>query len=141
VYANWDRLGNISAAVNYLQLIKKQVTKSLKTNYQGSTHTDADTWASVWKVANKSLELLLQDKMPDRDIHVAAKSTVNLRAHGRQKFESSSLATFSKKVHEIKSGQIPTPEDDELPPAQLELDLDNDNGDSENVEERDIIST
>ena len=137
MYANWDRLGNISAAVNYLQLIKKQVTKSLKTNYQGNTHKDADTRALVWKVADKSHELRLQERMPDRDI--AAKPTADLRALGRQKFESSSLSTFNKKLLEIKSGQKPTSEDDELPPAQFEIDLDNENG--ENIEDDVVLTT
>jgi hypothetical protein len=135
VYANWDRLGNISAAVNYLQLIKKQVTKSLKTNYQGNTHKNADTRALVWRIADKALELLLQKEIPDRD--VPAKTSVNIRAFGQQKFESSSLATFNKKILEIKSGQKPTPEVDELSPVRLEMDPDND--DRENGMEDEII--
>lgn len=134
MYANWDRLGNISAAVNYLQLIKKQVKKSLKTNYQGNTHKDADTRALVWKVADKARELQLQERIPDRD--VAAKPTPDLRALGQQKFESSSLATFNKKLLEIKSGQKPTLEDDELPPARLEIDLDED---GESMEDHDTF--
>jgi hypothetical protein len=101
-------------------------------NYQGNTHKEADTRMLVWRIADKARELQLQQKISDRD--VVAKSTLDLRAVGRQKFESSSLATFNKKLDEIKAGQKTTPEDDELPPVQLEFDLDGEdgeNGDSE----------
>jgi hypothetical protein len=60
IYLNWDRLGNIAAGINYLQLVKKRVMASLKSGYQGSTHTDVNTASLVWHVANKARELGLQ---------------------------------------------------------------------------------
>ncbi|KAF8265909.1 hypothetical protein EI94DRAFT_1587312, partial [Lactarius quietus] len=48
IYSNWDCLSNILAGINYLQLVKKQVTNLLKSGYQGSTHKDVDTSGLVW---------------------------------------------------------------------------------------------
>ncbi|KAF8267863.1 hypothetical protein EI94DRAFT_1579754, partial [Lactarius quietus] len=67
IYSNWDHLGNIAAGIGYLQLVKKQVTKSLKSGYQGSTHTAVDTSALVWQIVNKTSELKLQIIIPNRD--------------------------------------------------------------------------
>ena len=56
MYSNWERLGNISASINYLMLIKKQVARSLQVSYQGSTHTAADGSALVWRIANHAAD-------------------------------------------------------------------------------------
>ncbi|KAF8263752.1 hypothetical protein EI94DRAFT_1772848 [Lactarius quietus] len=48
IYSNWDRLGNIAAGINYLQLVKKRVTNSLRSGYRGTTHTDVDTSGLIW---------------------------------------------------------------------------------------------
>ena len=48
IYSNWDCLGNIAAGINYLQLVKKQVTKSLMSGYRGSTHTVINMSVLVW---------------------------------------------------------------------------------------------
>jgi len=66
IYSNWDRLGNIAAGVEYLQNVKKQVSKSVKSGYQGKTHTVVDTSMLVWRIANKARELQLQVKKADR---------------------------------------------------------------------------
>ncbi|KAF8223885.1 hypothetical protein L208DRAFT_1411209, partial [Tricholoma matsutake] len=57
IYANWERLGDISAAVNYLQLIKTKVARLMRANYQGSTHRTVDTSQLVWHIANKAHKL------------------------------------------------------------------------------------
>ncbi|KAH8986497.1 hypothetical protein EDB92DRAFT_1818309 [Lactarius akahatsu] len=85
IYSNWDRLGNIAAGLNYLQLVKKQVTKSLKSGYRGSTHTDVDTSALVWRIANKAI--------------------VDILTTGYRKFQTLSLATFNKKVANMRQGK------------------------------------
>lgn len=101
IYSNWDRLGNISAGINYLQLVKKQVTTSLKSGYRGSTHTNVDTSALVWWVANKSAELKLQCKVKRREGNSTAQPRVDILTHGFRKFQSSSLATFNKKLEDM----------------------------------------
>jgi len=56
----WDRLGNISAAVDYLKKIKKQVAQAMSASYQSITHTTPDTSHLVWRVADKVREEGLQ---------------------------------------------------------------------------------
>lgn len=114
IYANWDRLGNISACVNHLQSIKKQVCKSVKASYQGSTHSDSDTSILVWRIANKTCELKLQIKLTERNVIKEVKPITDLRNTGRQKFESASLATFNKKIQELKAGNSGEREIDDI---------------------------
>ncbi|KAH8976416.1 hypothetical protein EDB92DRAFT_1931399, partial [Lactarius akahatsu] len=101
IYSNWDRLGNIAAGINYLQLIKKRVTRSLGSGYQGSTHTDVDTSSLVWRVAGKSRELELQCASVDQEANSGCKAVSDVIANGYKKFESSSLATFNKKIADL----------------------------------------
>lgn len=115
IYSNWDRLGNISAAVNHLQQIKKQVAKSMKTGYQGTTHKAADVHELVLRIADKALELQLQKHVKNCDGQAAVKPVPDLRASGRQKFSSSSLATFNKKMKDLIGGKVPAAESDTLP--------------------------
>lgn len=126
IYSNWDRLGNISAAVNHLQRIKKQVTRSMRATYQGSTHTVCKTDGLVWRIAGKARQLRLQEYVPNRDGQAPAKAVPDLRATGREKFASSSLATFNKKMHEMIAGKAASLEDDEMPSVDLNMDS-NDN--------------
>ncbi|KAG2005990.1 hypothetical protein CC2G_002349 [Coprinopsis cinerea AmutBmut pab1-1] len=65
LYSNWNRLGNISASVNYLMLIKKQVARSLRIGYHGSTHTTPDVSKLVWRVANHAHDRRLQVRVPN----------------------------------------------------------------------------
>jgi hypothetical protein len=119
IYSNWDRLGNIAAGINYLQLIKKRVTRSLGSGYQGSTHTDVDTSALVWRIAHKSRELGLQCATIDREANTNCKAVTDVIAHGHQKFEASSLATFNKKIADMKQGIPLQMEIDEIAPCQV----------------------
>ncbi|KAH9010955.1 hypothetical protein EDB83DRAFT_2234175, partial [Lactarius deliciosus] len=119
IYLNWDQLSNISAGINYLQLVKKQVTKSLKSGYQGSTHTDVDTSALVWRIANKARELELQTTIDNLTSHPVA----DIFTTGFKKFQTSSLATFNKKLADMRQGS-PGPnhwqsEVDEIAPCQV----------------------
>jgi hypothetical protein len=122
IYANWDRLGNISAAVNHLQLIKKQVSKSMRAGYQGTTHKDVDTSMLVWRIANKARELKLQESVANREGLTRLKATPDLRVIGYQKFINSSLATFNKKLENMKQGKTSLIEDDEIAPLALTTD-------------------
>jgi hypothetical protein len=121
MYANWDRLGNISAAINHLQSIKKQVFESMQTSYHGSTHTKADTSNLVWRIANKAQELHLQREIVGRANSSHTKATPDLRALGRQKFRSSSMATFNKKIEEYKQGLPVSHEVDEISTANFDV--------------------
>ena len=113
IYANWDQLGNISACVNHLQTIKRQVSKSVKASYQGLTHSDADTSTLVWRIANKACELKLQIELTERNV-LQIKPITDLRNIGRQKFESASLATFNKKIQDLKAGNAGEGEADDI---------------------------
>lgn len=122
MYANWDRLGNISAAINHLQSIKKQVFQSMQTSYHGSTHTKADTSNLVWRIANKAQEVHLQREIVARENAGSLTKVVpDLRALGRQKFKSSSLATFNKKIEEYKQGLPVSHEVDEISMANFDV--------------------
>ncbi|KAI9463685.1 hypothetical protein BJY52DRAFT_1103651, partial [Lactarius psammicola] len=104
IYSNWDRLGNIAAGINYIQLVKKQVTNSLKSGYRGSTHTDVDTSALVWRIASKAKELELQSMIANREANLSAHPVVDLLTVGFRKFHTSSLATFNKKLADMRQG-------------------------------------
>jgi hypothetical protein len=122
MYANWDRLGNISAAINHLQNIKKQVFESMQTSYHGSTHTKADTSNLGWRIANKAQEFHLQHEIVAREnagSHTKVKP--DIRALGRQKFRSSSLAPFNKKVEGYKQGLPVSLEVDEISMANFDV--------------------
>ncbi|KAH9174560.1 hypothetical protein EDB89DRAFT_2067508 [Lactarius sanguifluus] len=124
IYSNWDRLGNIAAGINYLQLVKKRVTNSLRSGYRGSTHTDVDTSALVWRIANKANELGLQSVITDRDANSDARSVVDILSTGFKKFRTSSLATFNKKLADRGQGSLDQPEADEITPCQVVEDED-----------------
>lgn len=126
IYSNWDRLGNIAAGINHLQLVKKQVAKSLRSGYQGSTHTDVDTSALIWRIANKAKELELQILVPGCDCDSSAKPVADIYTNGFRKFQSSSLATFNKKLEDMRQGSPTQPEVDEIPPCQVMEGVDND---------------
>ncbi|KIJ06386.1 hypothetical protein PAXINDRAFT_45026, partial [Paxillus involutus ATCC 200175] len=98
VYASWDRLGDISAAVDLLQHVRKQVGHAMGIAYHGITHTTPDNSASISKVAHKVNELALHRFTLDRDGNGSIKPVINTLASGEQKLKSSTLATFNKKV-------------------------------------------
>ncbi|KAH9051615.1 hypothetical protein EDB83DRAFT_2226099, partial [Lactarius deliciosus] len=128
IYSNWDRLGNIAAAINYLQLVKKRVTNSLRSGYRGSTHMDINTSALVWWITNKADELGLQSVIADCDINSDARSVVDIFTTGFRKFQTSSLATFNKKIADRAKGSPdqPGPEADKITPCQVVEDGDTD---------------
>jgi len=128
IYSNWDRLGNIAAGIEYLQNIKKRVSKSVKAGYQGTTHTAVDTSALVWRISNKARELQLQTQNSDRNDNEDMKAVKDLQLTGYEMFSRNSLATFNKKITNMKEG-LETPdsdnviEADEMAPVNLELNL------------------
>ncbi|PPQ81298.1 hypothetical protein CVT24_009900 [Panaeolus cyanescens] len=114
IYSNWDRLGNISAAINYIQLVKKQVTRSVRASYRGSSHKGVDTSALVWRIAGKAKQLKLQEQVVGREDNKLAKSVIDLQAVGYRKFETASLATFNAKIADMQTGLPITLDVDEI---------------------------
>ena len=89
--------------------------------YKGKTHTTPDTSHLVWKVANNVKELKLlsfqlhRERYPNSD----AKSVTNLLDEGENKFRSSSLKTFNKKIQALNQGFAAEDEIDELGAAEF----------------------
>lgn len=134
IHSNWDRLGNIAAGVHYLQMIKKQVTASIKAGYQGSTHTAVDTSVLVWRIANKARDLELQKRIDNREGNKWMKVVVDVQAVGYKKLGSSSLGTFNKKISAMKEGHPTNMEIDELPSCKLVVfagEVDDETGENE----------
>jgi hypothetical protein len=140
VYSHWDRLGNISAAINHLQAIKKQVSRSVKAGYQRLNHTAQNTSVLVWRVADKAQELKFQTKLADRPENKNIKPLTNLVEVGYKKFESSSLAAFNKKIADSKVGVLTIQEADDIVPMVFTLNSNDDSYDGDNDRE-DLDST
>lgn len=86
----------------------------MHTNYQGLTHKDRDTSKLPWLIADKVRDLQLQDEVTDRD-QLCTHIIPDLRASGREKFSSSSLSTYNKKMEELKKGRPVTDKEDTIP--------------------------
>ncbi|KII89519.1 hypothetical protein PLICRDRAFT_109156, partial [Plicaturopsis crispa FD-325 SS-3] len=122
MYGSWERLGDISAAINHIQRVKKQVGSALGAKYHGRSHTTPDTSASVWKVFHKVQELNLLKFDADRDGNDATKATVDILKSGEQKLKSSTLGTFNKKLKAFHTGvSIDDNETDELPAVAINV--------------------
>jgi len=134
LYASWERLGDISAGVDHLQKIKKEIGEALG-GYKGKTHTTPDISDLVWKVANdvREAELLIFKVHRDRYPNDCATPVVNILAKGEQKLKSSSLKTFNSKIRILKSGHFVDEEVDDIPVADyaeriVTEDADNEDG-------------
>ncbi|KAJ6536232.1 hypothetical protein B0H19DRAFT_383293 [Mycena capillaripes] len=108
VYGGWDRLANISAAIDVLDSIKTSIAASLGASYNGTGHKDVDTSDLVWRVARKACELNLNIPQVGRE----GKATPDLLVVGEAFLKSSTLATFNKKRRELFNGIISTSEED-----------------------------
>ena len=119
--STWDRLGNISAAIDYLNKIKKKVSATLSSSYQRSSHTVPDTSHLVWRVADKIQDESLQVFIQNRPGNAKVKAVVDILATGEAKLKSSSLSSFNKKISAMANGCAYSDEDDTIPPAQLSI--------------------
>lgn len=127
MYGSWDRLANISASIDILDHIHEKVSTSLTDSYRGTTHTDPDTSDLVWRVANKAKELNLSKFQKGREGNDLMKPTVDILAAGERLLKSSTLATFNKKVRSLVSGIVIDEEIDDIPPMDLDVNLQHDN--------------
>jgi len=117
--STWDRLGDISAVIDYLNKIKKKVSSTLRPAYQGSNHKPPDTSQLVWRIADKVRDDKLHIFKESRDGNAKIKAVVNILATGEAKLKSSSLASFNKKVCAMVNGRAYEHEEDTMPQVQL----------------------
>jgi hypothetical protein len=122
LHASWDRLGDASAVVDYVQKVKKCVGTALGTSHRGSKHTTPDTSNLVWRVADKVKNLNLQTFRHSREGNEDAKPFVDILLEGEKKLKSASLKTFNKKVHQYLAGESVEAEVDVLPLCALRTD-------------------
>ena len=121
IYASWDHLGDISASVDLLQHVQKQVAKSLDTAHHGITHITPDTSASVYKVAHKVGELRLHTFTPSRGENNKIRPVINTLALGEHKLKSATLTTFNRKVKAMMAGEGLEAEVDDIPQVDFNL--------------------
>ena len=96
------------------------MTKSLGTSYQGSTHKNAPAIVLVIRIADHVQELEFQHELQSRR-NVQSKTAPNLHRVGYRKFETSSLATYNKKMEELKMGRgFDADETDDISPADFQ---------------------
>ncbi|KAF7324360.1 hypothetical protein MSAN_02522500 [Mycena sanguinolenta] len=108
VYGSWDRLANISAAIDVLGSVKTNMAASMGASYNGIGHKDVDTSDLVWRVASKARELKLNVAQKNRE----GKPTPDLLVVGETVLKSSTLSTFNKKRRELLKGIISVTEED-----------------------------
>ena len=121
VYAGWDRLGDISAAVDLLLQTWKKVAEDIEIDYHGITHITPDNSASINKIAYKVEELTFHQYRLDRDLdgHSQIRPVIDTLATGEKKLQSSTLSTFHKKVQGMMVGEVFKAEEDEIPHADF----------------------
>lgn len=119
--STWDQLGDISAAIDYLNKIKKKVSSALSSSYQRSTHTAPDTSHLVWRVADKIRDEELQEFRENRVGNSKVKAVVDVLGNGEAKLKSSSLASFNKKISAMVKGHVYDDEQDAIPQTQLSI--------------------
>ena len=105
------------------------MTNSLRSGYQGTTHSDVDTSSLVWKIADKSNELELQSIVPERDTNATVRPVTDIFSVGFDKFHTTSLAAFNKKLADVRQGDSIQPEVDEIAPCQMDVGVDADDVD------------
>ncbi|KAK7013155.1 hypothetical protein R3P38DRAFT_2640298 [Favolaschia claudopus] len=117
MYGSWDRLADISAAIDVIDSVKKNAAMSLGASYQGSSHKTVDTSHLVWRVAHKARELSLNTFLATRDNN--SKPSVDILSAGEAVLKSASLATFNKNRRALLKGIMMEEEKDDLPAMNL----------------------
>lgn len=115
IYASWDRLGEVSAAIVELQDVKKHFGNMLDTSYKTATKTPADVAPLVWRIADTVGDLHIQEyKYHRHGSNLIPQAAPDLLASGWGKLASSTLRTFNKKMRGIIDGTGFDKEIDEL---------------------------
>lgn len=107
-------MGDVSACLNEIDLVKVKVPEVLHVPYSGKSHTTPDTSHLSWKVADKVQKLNLLTYTPNREGNEFGKLTVDLLLEGEKKLRSASIRTFNKKIANRKEGKSTVDEVDEL---------------------------
>ncbi|KAJ7658414.1 hypothetical protein B0H17DRAFT_1145634 [Mycena rosella] len=121
LYANWERLADISAAINVIDSVKKSIAMSLDTSYSGTGHKTPDTSSLVWRIAGKARELGLNTFDARRENNCVVKASVVILSMGEAVLKSASLATFNKNRHDLLKGLEVKEERDDMPAVDLSL--------------------
>ncbi|KAF9066810.1 hypothetical protein BDP27DRAFT_1226800, partial [Rhodocollybia butyracea] len=126
IYAVWDHLANISAAVVHTNACKKKARKMMKTSYQKKNHTAVDTNKLVWEVVEAIQREKLLEYNIERKTDFPVKPVVDLQVDGYTKLKAT-ITGFNKRTQAFWSGeQIPPEEDDELATMQWASEADSD---------------
>jgi hypothetical protein len=104
-----------------LNKIKKKISYTLSSTYQGSTHSPPDTSHLVWRVADKVRDEEIQVFKENRAGNSKVKSVVDVLATGEAKLKSSSLATFNRKICAMVNGHLYEDDEDTIPQPQFSL--------------------
>ncbi|KAJ7016532.1 hypothetical protein C8F04DRAFT_1342897 [Mycena alexandri] len=111
MYGSWDRLADISAAIDVIDSVKKSIAMSLDASYSGTGHTTPDTSNLVRRIANKARELKLNSFDSTRASNSTVKASVDILSAGEAVLKSASLATFNKNRRALLRG-IPVEEEE-----------------------------
>ncbi|KAJ7506367.1 hypothetical protein B0H11DRAFT_2219709 [Mycena galericulata] len=130
MYGSWERLADISAAIDVIGSVKNSIAMTLDASYSGKSHTHPDTSNLVWQIAHKARELKLNTYDPTRDVNDVVKASVDILSAGEAVLKSSSIATFNKNRKDLLRGIQVAEETDEMPPMELCLARSSDQGDN-----------
>ncbi|KAJ7698417.1 hypothetical protein B0H17DRAFT_927554, partial [Mycena rosella] len=117
LYANWERLADISAAIDVIDSVKKSIAMSLDASYSGTGHKTPDTSSLVWRIGGKARELGLNTFDARRENNRVVKASVG----GEAVLKSASLATFNKNRRDLLKGLEVEEERDDMPAVDLSL--------------------
>lgn len=92
------------------------------TSYVKSSHTGPNIGELVWRVANDADTRKLQRLVQNREESAKCKAVADLRRDGYLLLESSSLATFNKKMKAYIKGHGFEEETDYLPSVDFTMD-------------------
>ncbi|KAI9462572.1 hypothetical protein HD554DRAFT_2027532 [Boletus coccyginus] len=118
---SWDCLGDISASIDLLQNVHKQVGHALKIAYCGATHMTPDNSAAVHKIVHKINNLELHTFKSNRIKNSSVKPVIDTLILGKWKLKSSTVTTFNRKVCGMMVGEGFNVEEDELPGIQSDF--------------------
>lgn len=90
---SWEGLSDLAPIVPMLQHLKKQLTQSIGTPYQGMKHSAPDVNKLIYKVFNKAEELISLVLTPGREIIFEAQDILE---DGAALLKSSRMRRFKK---------------------------------------------
>lgn len=116
IYADWEHLSNVSAAVVHAQACKKKVAKMMNTSYKKKTASEVDTSSLVWDVVRS----VLQERLLEYDVtRKTDKPCSRIVDDGFEKLKTS-VSSFNKRTKNQWGGTLNAEdeEEDTLPPME-----------------------